>query len=75
MNELGQTAESNNMMKSIEIINALAKSLDPSRRTYGSILQETLLTSRMVPIADVIGYNLYGGWYISNIELNRHYID
>lgn len=29
----------------------------------------------MVPIADVIGYNLYGGWYISNIELNRHIID
>lgn len=42
MNELGQTAESDNMMKSIEIINALAKSLDPSRKTYRAILQETL---------------------------------
>lgn len=75
MNEVGMKGESEDEYVLVRKLNERAKSLDESRQTYGAMLIATPPTSPLNKMPDVIGFNLYGGWYVGTVEFNGHMID
>ena len=76
MNEIVQyTPQSEAMLKVIRELDLLVRSLDTTRGTYGVMISDTSHTSELNRIPDIIGYNLYQGWYNGNVEDNAWIID
>ncbi|OHS95896.1 beta-galactosidase [Tritrichomonas foetus] len=75
MNEVGMRGESEEEYQLVRELNQLVKELDNTRITYGAMMLSTPADSTLNILTDVIGYNLYGGWYIGDFSLNCYLID
>ena len=75
MNEISGSGESEDMYKFVNELDELSKSLDPTRGTYGANVFFTLPESTLNSFTTVIGYNLYGGWYLGTPDFNGFFID
>lgn len=62
-NEIAMFGETDFMHQEVKRLHELAKSLDPSRFTAAANLNSVEYDSPLNRITDVVGYNLYFGWY------------
>ena len=62
-NEISMLGESLEMYRKTEEINAHTKALDPSRLTTAANLFSVPFNSELCFIPDILGYNVYFGWY------------
>ena len=62
-NEIAMFGETDFMHHEVKRLHELAKSLDPSRFTAAANLNSVEYDSPLNRITDVVGYNLYFGWY------------
>lgn len=67
-NELTIGGESPELIKSLYELNKLVKKLDPNRITSQAAFMNTKPTSEICGAADILGYNLYQGWYVGEIQ-------
>lgn len=67
-NEIAMFGESQYMVNAVEQLNSLAKQLDPTRSTACANLHNVKPESNMNRITDIVGYNLYYGWYYGEIQ-------
>lgn len=67
-NEIAIFGESLEMYKKTAELNALAKSLDPTRLTASANLYVVNNRSQLNYITDFVGYNVYFGWYYDEME-------
>ena len=63
-NEITIAGESKGLKKALEELNALSKSLDPSRPTVMAQVTMCKAASPLNSITDILGYNHYFGWYV-----------
>ena len=63
-NEITIAGESKGLKKALEELNALSKSLDPSRQTVMAQVTMCKAASPLNSITDILGYNHYFGWYV-----------
>lgn len=66
-NEIAMFGENQYMYDATEALNQLAKELDPTRLTTCANLHNVKSDSHMNHITDMVGYNLYYGWYYGEI--------
>lgn len=66
-NEIAMFGENQYMYTATEQLNELAKQLDPTRLTTCANLHNVKPDSYMNRITDMVGYNLYYGWYYGEI--------
>lgn len=62
-NEIAMFGETDFMHQEVKRLHELAKSLDPGRFTAAANLNSVEYDSPLNRITDVVGYNLYFGWY------------
>lgn len=67
-NEITIAGESKGLKKALEELNALSKSLDPSRPTVMAQVTMCPANSELNSITDLIGYNHYFGWYVGTFR-------
>lgn len=75
MNEVSTYKESDEELNLARRLYNISKSLDPSRQVYGANVFLTPFTSPLNQLTDVVGYNLYGGWYVGDVHGNRWQIE
>lgn len=75
MNEIVQHGDSPQVHDTVKRLQKFTNELDSTRGTYGAMLAEQEHDNELNTIPDVIGYNLYGGWYVGTIETNAEEID
>lgn len=66
-NEIAMTGEYEEMYRSVKKLCALAKRLDPARLTAAANLYSVDVSSRLNFLTDIVGYNIYFGWYYGNM--------
>jgi len=66
-NEIAMFGEHEYMYTAVEQLNRLAKKLDATRLTTCANLHNVKPESHMNRITDMVGYNLYYGWYYGEI--------
>ncbi len=74
-NEITIGGVSERIPENLRALNALAKSLDPTRLTTVAHLSNVPRDSETHSIPDVIGYNHYLGWYGGKTEDNGPWLD
>lgn len=74
-NEISIAGESEPLLRNLADINALAKTMDPSRLTTIAQVSTTPMNSEHVYLTDVQGYNHYLGWYVGDVEDNGPWFD
>jgi len=74
-NEIGMFRDAEFMHKACRELTALAKELDPTRLVTGANLYNVKFSSPLNQITDMIGYNLYFGWYYGEMPDYSRYLD
>lgn len=74
-NEIAMLGESLEMYRKTEEINAHTKALDPSRPTTAANLFSVPFNSELCFIPDILGYNVYFGWYHHEMEDYDSFLD
>lgn len=66
-NEIAMMGEHLAMYRHVKELNALAKSLDPTRLTGAANLYSVKNNSQLNFLTDAVGYNIYFGWYYGDL--------
>jgi len=74
-NEIAMFKDAPFMHEECRDLVSLAKELDPSRLTAGANLYSVKFTSELNKITDMIGYNIYFGWYYGEMKDYGSYLD
>lgn len=74
-NEIAMMGESLEMYRKTQALHALAKTLDASRITAGANLYCVKNNSQLNHITDMVGYNIYFGWYYGELEEYASFFD
>ena len=74
-NEIGMFRDAPFMHEECRVLNALAKELDPNRLTTAANLYNVKPASELNAITDMVGYNLYFGWYYGDMQDYSQYLD
>ena len=74
-NEITIGGECEEQYRNLRDLNALCKTMDPSRPTTMAQLARLEITSPHNQITDLVSYNIYYGWYTGIIEDNEKNID
>ncbi len=74
-NEVAMFREDDEVYERCEILSALVHMLDPDRVSAGANLYSVKAKSQMNEKTDIVGYNIYFGWYYGKVEDYREYID
>ncbi len=74
-NEITISGETEALYRNLCEVNALAKTLDPSRLTTMAEVSMVPMNSEHVYITDVLSYNHYFGWYVGAVEDNGPWLD
>lgn len=74
-NEIALSGETAFMYSGLARLNALAKKLDSSRVTAGANLYTVKNKSPLNTLTDMIGYNIYFGWYYGEIPEFGSFLD
>lgn len=74
-NEITISGENEALYRNLCEVNALAKSLDPSRLTTMAEVSMLPMDSEHVYITDVLSYNHYFGWYVGDVANNGPWLD
>ena len=74
-NELLIGGFSEEQYRNLHDLNALCKRMDPSRLTTIAQLARTPEDSAQNYITDLVGYNVYRGWYVGTVEENGPVMD
>ncbi len=74
-NEIAMLGESLEMYRKTEEINAHTKALDPSRPTTAANLFSVPFNSELCFIPDILGYNVYFGWYHHEMDDYDSFLD
>ncbi len=74
-NEILIGADNEPLRKNLRDLNALAKTMDPSRLTTIAEVTATPIDSEHVYITDIVSYNHYFGWYGGDVAQNGPWFD
>jgi|GEM_PF-6856 len=74
-NEITLAGVSDDLLENHRILNDLAKKLDPGRYTSMACLFMLETDSPLLEIPDIMGYNLYFGWYVGEMTENEQWFD
>ena len=74
-NEITIAGETEDLYRNLCEINALAKTLDPSRLTTMAEVTMVPMNSEHIYITDVLSYNHYFGWYVGDAADNGPWLD
>lgn len=74
-NEIAMMGESLEMYRKTQELHRLAKALDPHRITAGANLYCVKNNSQLNHITDMVGYNIYFGWYYGEMEEYASFFD
>lgn len=74
-NEIAIHGESLEMYRKVEELNAFARKLDPSRPTTLANLYCVRNNSQLNQITDMVGYNIYYGWYYGKLTDYGPFLD
>lgn len=74
-NEIAMMGESLEMYRKTEELNALVKELDSTRLTASANLYCVKNKSQLNYITDMLGYNIYFGWYYDEMEDYNPFFD
>jgi len=74
-NEIALMGESLEMYRKTEQLNRLVKELDPDRITASANLYTVKNNSQFNHITDMVGYNIYFGWYYGEMEKFGPFLD
>ena len=74
-NEIGMFRDAPFMHEECRVLAALAKRLDPNRLTTAANLYNVKAASELNAITDMVGYNLYFGWYYGEMPDYAAYLD
>lgn len=74
-NEIAIHGESLEMYRKVEQLNQLAKTLDPTRLTTLANLYCVRNNSQLNQISDMVGYNIYYGWYYGKLSDYGPFLD
>ena len=74
-NEIGMFRDAPFMHEECRVLTALAKRLDPNRLVTAANLYNVKPTSQLNAVTDMVGYNLYFGWYYGEMLDYSKYLD
>ena len=74
-NEIGMFRDAPFMHEECRVLTALAKRLDPNRLVTAANLYNVKPTSQLNAVTDMVGYNLYFGWYYGEMPDYSKYLD
>ena len=74
-NEITIAGETQDLLENQKMLEKLSKEMDPSRLTTMAQLSTVEPESTQCGITDVMGYNLYYGWYIGQVQENGEVLD
>lgn len=74
-NEIGMFRDAPFMHDECRVLTALAKRLDPNRLVTAANLYNVKPTSQLNAVTDMVGYNLYFGWYYGEMPDYSKYLD
>ena len=74
-NEIGMFRDAPFMHEACRELAALAKALDPDRLVTGANLYNVKFSSQLNRVTDMVGYNLYFGWYYGEMSDYSKYLD
>lgn len=74
-NEIGMFRDAPFMHEECRVLTALAKRLDPNRLVTAANLYNVKPVSQLNAITDMVGYNLYFGWYYGEMADYSKYLD
>lgn len=74
-NEIGMFRDSQYMYEELGRLRDIAKTLDPSRLVTGANLYTVKFKSGLNSGLDMVGYNVYFGWYYGHMQDYDEYLD
>ena len=74
-NEIGMFRDAPFMHAECRVLTALAKRLDPNRLVTAANLYNVKPQSQLNAVTDMVGYNLYFGWYYGEMPDYSKYLD
>ncbi len=74
-NEIGMFRDAPFMHEECRVLTALAKRLDPNRLVTAANLYNVKPASQLNAVTDMVGYNLYFGWYYGEMPDYSKYLD
>ena len=74
-NEIGMFKDAPYMHEGCRMLTKLAKELDPNRLVSAANLYTVKFSSELNKITDMIGYNIYFGWYYGEMSDYGKYLD
>ncbi len=74
-NEIAMFAENETTYEQVKGLNSIVKELDQTRISAGANLFCVKNDSELNKITDVIGYNIYFGWYYGEMKDNEGFVD
>jgi len=74
-NEILMGPDHEDLRQNLRDLNALAKTMDPSRLTTIAQITTTPIDSEHMYITDVVSYNHYFGWYGGDVSQNGPWLD
>ncbi|MBE6003816.1 MAG: hypothetical protein E7232_07005 [Lachnospiraceae bacterium] len=74
-NEIGMFRDAEFMHEELEKMKQLSHELDPSRLVTAANLYTVKFRSKLNSVTDMIGYNIYFGWYYGEMQDYRDYLD
>ena len=74
-NEIGMFRDAPFMHDECRLLTALAKRLDPNRLVTAANLYNVKPASQLNAVTDMVGYNLYFGWYYGEMPDYSKYLD
>ncbi|WP_029199922.1 glycoside hydrolase family 2 protein [Oribacterium sp. NK2B42] len=74
-NEIGMFRDAEFMHEELKKMQQLSHELDPSRLVTAANLYTVKFKSKLNSVTDMIGYNIYFGWYYGEMQDYRDYLD
>lgn len=74
-NEIGMFRDAEFMHEELKKMQQLSHELDPSRLVTAANLYTVKFRSKLNSVTDMIGYNIYFGWYYGEMQDYRDYLD
>lgn len=74
-NEIGMFRDAEFMHEELKKMQQLSHELDPSRLVTAANLYTVKFRSNLNSVTDMIGYNIYFGWYYGEMQDYRDYLD
>lgn len=74
-NEIGMFRDASFMHEECRVLAALVRRLDPNRLSTAANLYNVKASSTLNAITDMVGYNLYFGWYYGEMQDYSKYLD